>query len=317
MTVAWRRFGRPALGIGVLLIVLVSVDPRAVLGQLWEANLWLVVPAITGLCAVHLVAAAGWRAILTSVGGPTLPWRRALSDYYVAQAVGGITPANIGGDIHRVVSLRDGGQGWQSALDSVVIQRATSYLALSVISLAGLYLLAARAQIATGVVIAGVAFALSISVASWLLLRPPAPLRGIHSRLVRSIGGVDDRVGRGIAELGAGVLLGLESGLAFHAASIGLTWMLVVAIDPGVPALPVLAALALARLALAVPFSPSGLGVQEGMLSLLFVGLGLPPNTAVAAMLFARISLVLTTAFGATLMVRSHSAGSAQRPVVV
>jgi uncharacterized protein (TIRG00374 family) len=57
-----------------------------------------------------------------------------------------------------------------------------------------------------------------------------------------------------------------------------------------------------ARLALTVPISPSGLGFQEGALSVLFVGLGLPAETALAALLLSRVSLLATTVIGAAAM---------------
>ena len=59
------------------------------------------------------------------------------------------------------------------------------------------------------------------------------------------------------------------------------------------------AALAVARLAIAIPLSPSGLGFQEGALSALFVGIGLSPATALAALLLARVSLLTTAIAGA------------------
>jgi uncharacterized membrane protein YbhN (UPF0104 family) len=306
MTRGLRRFGRPALGIALLVVVLVSFDPAEVLRRLAGANIWLMLPAVIGLTAMHALAAAGWRAILAMVGGEKLPWRRALSLYYAAQAIGGITPANLGSDIHRVASLRGTGQGWQAAVAAVVIQRATSYLALAALSLAGLVLLAARAEAATGIVVAGLVFACCVALAAWILLYPPAPLRAVHARLFTRFGGRDDESGRRVARLGSATLLGIAQGLAFHAGSIGLTWLLVLAVDPDAPGALALGALAVARLGLAAPFSPSGLGVQEGVLGLLFVGLGMPPHTALAAMLLARISLLLTTGLGAALLLRSR-----------
>jgi uncharacterized membrane protein YbhN (UPF0104 family) len=304
----WRRFSRLALGVALLGLVLLSVDPSHVLARLSGANIWLVLPAVIGLTAMHAVGAAGWRAILAAVGGVHLSWRSALSLYYAAQAIGGVTPANLGGDIHRVVSLRGGGQGWRAAVAPVVIQRATSYLALSALSLAGLVVLAARTAVATSVVIAGLAFACAVAAVAWILLYPPARLRRVHARLVSLIGGRDDDGELPVPRLGPAALLGMVQGLAFHAGSIGLTWLLVLAVDPGAPGVPIVAALAVARLATAVPFSPSGLGVQEGVLGLLFVGLGMRPETALAAMVLARIALLLTTAIGALLLLRSHGA---------
>jgi uncharacterized protein (TIRG00374 family) len=81
----------------------------------------------------------------------------------------------------------------------------------------------------------------------------------------------------------------------------------VAAINPDAVSLASIAALAVARLTLAIPISPSGLGFQEGALSALFVAIGLAPETALAALLLGRISLLTTTLVGAiALGARDH-----------
>jgi uncharacterized membrane protein YbhN (UPF0104 family) len=69
----------------------------------------------------------------------------------------------------------------------------------------------------------------------------------------------------------------------------------------------IVAALALARLSLAVPIAPSGIGVQEGALAALFILLGASPETAVAASLLGRLSLLTTTGIGLALIARRRS----------
>jgi uncharacterized membrane protein YbhN (UPF0104 family) len=233
-----------------------------------------------------------------------LGWRTALGMYYAAQAIGGITPANIGGDVHRAATLRGSGHGWSVAVAPLIVQRATSYLALSGLSVLALAVLATGAQVAGTIVVIGGVFAVAVGLAAWLLLAPPRPLRGAHARLVRLIGGTGEPDGGRVNRLGVATAIGLLTGLGFHAISIGLTWLLVMAIDPAVPNVPVLAALTVARLSLAVPITPSGLGIQEGALAFLFAGLGLAPDVALAAMLLARLSLLLTTGVGVTLLLR-------------
>ena len=99
----------------------------------------------------------------------------------------------------------------------------------------------------------------------------------------------------------------------FHAISLLLGLALVRAVDPAAAAQPwpVVGALAVARLSLAVPISPNGIGIQEGLLTLLFVQLGLPADTAIAAALLNRFGFLLTAAVGAAALV---SPGAA-RPV--
>jgi uncharacterized membrane protein YbhN (UPF0104 family) len=308
VSIQWRTAWRPSLGIAILLIVVAGVSPAAIGERLAEADLRLAAIGLLGLVAIHAVPAAGWRAILGTTTGVWLPWRSAVSLFYAAQAIGGVTPANLGGDIHRAVTLRGAGHGWSVAVAPLIVQRATSYLALSGLSAAALVILAASAPVAGGLVAVGAACAGAIAVIAWMLLAPPAPLRGAHARLAAWVGGGSRPTEAAFTRLGAATLIGISTGLLFHAVSIGLAWMLVVAVDPTVPAAPVLAALAVARLSLAVPFTPSGLGVQEGALALLFAALGLSTDTALAAMLLSRLALVLTTALGVALLLRPQPA---------
>ena len=299
---AWRRVGRAALGLAVLLAVMIGVDRAAIGDRLGQASFVLVVVGVLGLAVVHAVPAGGWRAILGTTTGVWLPWRSALGLYYAAQAIGGVTPANFGGDVHRAATLRGSGHGWSVAVAPLIVQRATSYLALSGLSLIALAVLAADADLAGTLVAIGGAFAGVVGLGAWLLLAPPGPLRGGHARLVRLVGGTEEPGGGRVNDLGAATMTGLLTGVGFHAISIGLTWLLVLAVDPGAPAAPVLGALTVARLSLAVPITPSGLGIQEGALAFLFASLGLAPDAALAAMLFARLSLLLTTGVGVALL---------------
>jgi uncharacterized membrane protein YbhN (UPF0104 family) len=293
---------RYVVGAAVLLVVLVGVDPAAVRDSLAAPNPWLVLVGVIGLTAVHLVPAAGWRMIHGRTTGRWLPWRGAVELSYAAQAIGGVTPANVGGDVHRVAAMRRAGQDWEAAIAPILVQRSTSYLALSALAIAACAVLAVRAPMAAGLSIAGVVVAIVVGGVAWLLIAPPGAMRRQRDRL---LGGGSRAPMRG---MGGAVALGVGTGLAFHAIAIAFTAVLVVAVDPTVPVVLVLASLAVSRLALAVPITPSGLGVQEGVLAVLFTAIGLAADTAMAAMLLARLALVLTTLIGVALLLRSSHA---------
>src|SRR5688500_16294323 len=106
MSAAWHRIWRPILGIAVLLIVVIGVNPAEIAERLSRSDLRLVIVGVLGLTAMHLAPAAGWRAIVATISGVRLRWPAALSLYYASQAIGGITPANLGGDVHRAAALR-------------------------------------------------------------------------------------------------------------------------------------------------------------------------------------------------------------------
>jgi uncharacterized membrane protein YbhN (UPF0104 family) len=306
----WRRLrahprakaiARWLIGIGVLLVLLVGFDGGAVWSRLSTSNLALASIGIVGLTAAHLLAAATWRAICGLTAGVHLPWRATLGWYYAGQALGGVTPGNLGGDVYRIHALRTGGHAFSASVAPVVIQRATSYLALACLGGVALIALASSSHVAMSIVVPAAAVCvLGVLVAAALLV-PPGRVAGLQRRLVRLIdgGAAGERSGsRETPGLAAASMVGFVLGLAFHLGCILLTYLLVLAVDPLPFSLATVGAVAVARLSLAVPISPSGLGFQEGALSVLFVGIGLAPEVALAALLLARVSLVFTTLIG-------------------
>jgi uncharacterized membrane protein YbhN (UPF0104 family) len=224
----------------------------------------------------------------------------ALRAYYASQAIGGITPANLGGDAYRVVTARSDGAEWGDAALSVLVQRATSFAALAVLGVVALSALPDVIDVAAPLI--GVAVALA------LVLAVPVAI------LVRRHGRFADPARR--RSLTSATLVGLAGGLSFHAIAIAASYALVIAVDPSASGLGILAAVALARLSLAVPIAPSGIGVQEGALAALFILLGASPESAVAASLLGRLALITTTAIGLTLIARRPDRADAKTLLV-
>ena len=278
---------RVALAIGLVALVISTTDLAAVARALGGANPWIVFPALAGLAAVHLVSAGAW----WWMGGTELRRRlglvQATGIYYVAQALGAVTPANLGGDVYRVTRLRQAGMGWLSASAPVAVQRGTNYLALAL--LAFVAFAATTPSGNTALAMVGGLVAALIAIASAVLLSRPSWLR----RRMPQVGGTTE------SRLGLRVLgIGVFSGLLFHMLAIGATWAILVAVDPRLNTAAVLAAVAVARLAIAVPITPSGIGVQEGALAVLVAATGGPASAAVAGMLLARGGLLLTMVLG-------------------
>jgi uncharacterized membrane protein YbhN (UPF0104 family) len=305
----WHLAVRLTFGVALLVIVVVALDPSRVAEALAVADLRLAVPAVLGLTAIHAIVAMGWRWMIHERTGLRLPWFSALRAHYAAQAFGSVTPGNLGSDVHRAAALRRAGHDWPVAIEPIVAQRATSYLALSALAGIGLAILSSISELGRTIVLIGVMIAAAVVAVAWLLLKPIGPSKKIHAWLRRSVDGASaiPPGEAGHRPLGPAWRLmagGFGNGLLFHAGSIGLTWVLVLAMDPASPSWPMLAAIAVARLSLALPISPSGLGVQEGTLAALLVGMQLAPQAALAAMLFGRISTVLLALVGVALMVR-------------
>jgi uncharacterized membrane protein YbhN (UPF0104 family) len=287
-----RNLARWGIGIAILVALVLTFDATGIGARLGDANLPLVVFGVVGLSSLHLLGAATWRTLARRLVGLRLDWWPTVRLYYAAQAVGGFTPANLGSDAYRVVAVRGSGEGIRTALLPIVVQRATSYLAVSLVGAAALVIASRPTGFAVGVTIGTVVLAgVALGVLS-LVSVGPGRLRPVRDRLLGP--GAPDR-----RRLAGGVGIGLALGVLFHAVGVGLTFLLVLSVDPSAATLAALAAVAVARVSLLIPLTPSGLGVQEAALALLFVGIGLPAESAIAASLLARLSLVLTAAIGA------------------
>jgi uncharacterized membrane protein YbhN (UPF0104 family) len=297
---------RWVLGIAIVLVLLARFDMSAVVRQMAAVDLRLALPALAGLVLVHAVGAATWRYLAERLARQTLTWRSTMRTYYVAQGIGGLTPANLGSDAYRLYAVRGSG-GWRRGLGPIVVQRVTSSGALAILGIVSL----AWLPMANGgtVLVAGAVTALALgSSALVLLLRPRWGWR--------AGGEAGDPPAADAHTVAVAVGAGLAGGFAFHAASIALGLLMVTSVTPVAEPVKVLACLAVARLAILVPLSPSGLGVQEGLLSLLFVSIGLSPESALAAALLSRLAMVAMAVLSGLLLAvpglpsRQHAASS-------
>jgi uncharacterized membrane protein YbhN (UPF0104 family) len=290
---------RWALGVGIVAVLLLRFDVGEVASELRATRLELAVPALAGLVAIHLIGAATWRLLAIRLGDRRLTWAQTVRTYYIAQGLGGLTPGNIGADAYRVYSAPAGIGAWRSTVRPIVVQRVTSSAALAGLGLAALTLLPPSVDVRFVVAASAVLLAVGSSLLVFFLRRA-ANSEDVHTRQQATRGA-----------LGWAIAAGLLLGLAFHAGAIGLSYLLVASITPIAEPGQVLACLAIARLSILVPISPSGLGFQEGALSYLFLRIGLSPQTAIAAALLNRLALLATVALGGLLLAtgsRRHSA---------
>jgi len=285
------------LGCAIVGFLLLRFDFSAVAAALQHVDFRMAVPAILGLVVLHLVAAVAWRDLSIRLAEVTIPWWPTITHYYAAQAVGSITPANLGSDAYRLAAIRKPAGGWGTLLLPIVVQRVTSSAALTVVAVAGLVLLPSAFSTRL-IVLAGVGLML-VSAAVVLFIRRPrllaGPLRFLPQRLRPDLGGAARPARAWIAALTSGLSLAL----AFHIGSIAMVYVLVVALGGSGDAGPVLASIAIARLSILIPLSPSGLGFQEAALTVLFLQIGLTAELALATALLNRLALLGTMALGA------------------
>ena len=294
------------LGCAIVAFLLLRFDLGAVARTLQHVDLRIAVPAILGLIAVHLLGAVAWHDLSIRMAGVRLGWWSTITHYYAAQAVGSITPANLGADAYRLAAVQEPARGWATLLLPIVVQRATSYVALSLVALAALVLLPYSAS-TLPIVLAGAGLTVVSVVVLLVVWRPgqfSGPLRFLPSRMRPDLNATAISAREWVAALTSGTSLAL----AFHLGSIAMVYLLVVALGGHADAGPVIASIAVARLTILIPLSPSGLGFQEAALSVLFLQIGLSAEMALATAVLNRLALLGTMALGAALMVGGQTA---------
>jgi uncharacterized membrane protein YbhN (UPF0104 family) len=309
MSARTRRAARWLVGIGLLVILLAVLDVGQIGARLASVHLGLALPAIAGLVGVHLIAVASWRRLGANLADVDLEWPNAIRLYYAGLAVGTVTPGNIGSDVYRVTAL--GNRAAFGRLTRVVvIQRLTSLGA--VVSLGVLGALALPIDGLGPFALLVGAFGVALAIAVVVLSSTAGRFGSLGAAVLRRLG-LDDAGSFG-GRMRSAVVDGFGFGLVFHVASVLLGYVLVGAVDPALASqqpVVVLAALAVARLSLAIPISPNGIGVQEGLLGVLFLQAGLSPETAIAASLLNRLALLGAAALGAVSLAASPHPGPA------
>ena len=304
---------RWALGLGILAGLLFYLDIGQVGAVLSRVNWALAVPAIVGLSAMHLVGAAMWKYLCSRLSGIQFNWSYATKAYYASQTAGSITPSNIGADVYRVYSLTGGAHQWQEGIAPIVVQRIASYLGLLLLGTCAAWLVPASGI--AGKALAIPAILLFVSLGSLWLLRKAASAQGsIVNKLASRLRLPIFWVGVSSKQFYMSVATAAAMAFVFHAGSVGLTYLLVLSVDGNFAILTTISVLALARLALLLPFSIGGLGFQEGALALLFPLVGMSAEMGLSVSLLSRVGLLLTAAIGATVILIGRMRTHHQRP---
>jgi uncharacterized protein (TIRG00374 family) len=305
-----RRVARWVIAVAIGAVLLAVVDLGQTAARLTGADLRLALPAIASLVGVHLIAVSAWRRLTANLVGREIAWPTAVRLYYAALAVGTVTPANIGADVYRVTALADpAAVGRMTRV--VVVQRLTSLAGVAYLGVVGALALPIDG-LAPFVVAVGLLGAVLTAAVVFLSSSPDRVHRlagSLAGSVLRRLGLDDAATFRG--RFRSALVDGFGFGLAFHVTSLVLGFVLVAAIDPvvaGQQPIVVLATLAVARLSLALPITPNGIGVQESLLAVLFFQVGLPPETAIAAALLNRLALLLAAGLGAVSLASSSQA---------
>jgi uncharacterized membrane protein YbhN (UPF0104 family) len=131
-----KRFVKPALGLGLVALLLSQLQPAELLATLQSTDWQWALLGLMLACFANLACGLRWRKIVLQLGQP-LAKGRALELYFQGVTANTVLPGGIiGGDIWRVLGLARMGMSKSSATQSVVLDRAIGFWALSVLALA-------------------------------------------------------------------------------------------------------------------------------------------------------------------------------------
>lgn len=131
-----KPFVKPALGLGLVALLLSQLQPAELLATLKSTDWQWVLVGLVLACLANLACSLRWRKIVVQMGQP-LEKGPALQLYFQGITANTVLPGGIiGGDIWRVLGLAKMGMSKTNATQSVVLDRAIGFWALSALALA-------------------------------------------------------------------------------------------------------------------------------------------------------------------------------------
>jgi uncharacterized protein (TIRG00374 family) len=242
-----------------------------------------------------LVSAEKWRGLLVR-GGIAMSLTASARLYWIGMFCSNFLPTSVGGDTVRLVLTPAPGR-YAGVAGSILVERLTGFLVMLALCALGIAL---RPQYfdepgLRRVFLAGV---LLLNFGVIVALLAPGLLAPSLLRLARDLSPVIGQVVRAVARVAAAV-----AGQAREPANLGRAMVLSIcfygtiifaqhavlrAVGAEVPLLEVALVAAVVPLITLLPLSLNGLGVAEGVFVLIYVQLGIDPETALAAAVLRR-----------------------------
>jgi uncharacterized membrane protein YbhN (UPF0104 family) len=290
LTWLWKQRQLLGAGLGIFAVAALFYlyAPQDIIGRLKGVNWVLLFPLLIGLASMHLFQVELWRLLSRAIAGTQLPRASAITAYFAGQVVGGMTPGNVGGDLYRAVALKSDANGWRVVVAPILGQRAVSYSTL---------LLLAAGVVALHFV--------TTPLLALLCAGPVAVTLGVLWRVRQALVAY---VLRGSGRLGIAresltrcrhaAVPAYALAVAFHLGSVALTYAFLPAIGEHPPLFATLGVLLVVRTVALLPITPSGLGLQEGSLTLLLPTVGVSPEAALTVALLARLGMLTAMLVG-------------------
>ena len=304
---------RVTVSFGLLALLFFIVDIDAVLAAMAQVN-WLLFSTALVLSASRVfIVAARWQVLLRDKADPPLHFLTYARIYFVSSFFGLVLPTVLGGDAARVVLAARKGVPTAEVVSSILVERVTGFLVLSLIALGAMGIGASLFK-GTEVGLAVWSFA-GVLVVFFVIVAQKrailAILGWIRNRGLQRVATALERVYSSLyayhKEPGRLGMCFLYS-LLFQGAGIVIIWVLGESMGVEASFIHYLVFVPLVWVATTLPVSISGFGVREGAFVALFGLAGVPNEQALALSLlfFAQFLAMGLVGAGILLVGRKH-----------
>lgn len=283
-----------ALAIGVFFITRLDIDPHEVWDNARRTNPFLYALAFASFYLGFILRAIRWRSMLGRAGvsektGYPIPSLPSLIEIYIVSWFANcVVPAKLGDAYRSYMFKRDSGASFSTTLGTILSERLIDLVALfvamvgSAVVVFGTHLPGqANNAVIGGAVLLGIG-AIGLAV-MWfarehLERRLPERVRDQYSRLH---GAVFASLRRPEGYFAISLVVWLSEGLRLY--------LVCLALDADVPFTTAIFVALLASLLTALPFTPAGLGVVEGGMTIILGAVGIGSSLAFSITLLDRV----------------------------
>lgn len=278
-----KRLLKPLVSLAVLLVALYFLDWRQLFATFRKINPWMFLLATLISLSQYLVCAFRWHLLARDV--TSLSLREHAGQYLYATFLNTFTPANLGGDIYRFISLKNYGSTAPQVTIVLLRERFLGLMSLFLSFLLCLFVLyvgdtTVLANFSKVLLVAGgcIAVGAGLLFISPLLITAVSKLRVVRSH--RWMVSTLDLLGT-VVRFDSPVSFFILIAVSLVAFGIWIVTGQVVAFDleTVLPWSILGAVLALVELARLVPMSVQGVGVREGAFAYLFGLMGKSTET--------------------------------------
>jgi uncharacterized protein (TIRG00374 family) len=304
------------LAIGILLfsLLIYFVDWRQTIDHFHNIALAPVVFALILLSLNIPVSSFKWRFLLFTQGFKLSLWRLTRC-YWISTFFGNYLPTSVGGDVVRLVMMKDLGHQAQVAA-SIVWERITGFVVLLALSALGLSM--RPHYFKAGYLLPFLWLAVGIGVAAFLcLLFFGDQISSILKRLLKVKKGFWGRILQKLLKVADSlayfqkkkkeILFAMILSVPFYIFIVVFNYLILISVGSNIPLIEVCFIAPIVLLVSFLPISLNGIGVAEGAYVLFYAQAGLLPSQGLAAAVIRRVIHLLVSLVGGALWIRHRS----------